>query len=125
MSDFIAPRSGSPVVTSEDDRLWGMLAHLSAFSMYFTGIGHLLGPLIVWLAKKEISPFVADQAKEAFNFQLTISIYGIVAGLLCFVLIGFPILAALVPFQFVLMIVAGIKAKDGVVYRYPLTLRFL
>ncbi|MEI8108349.1 MAG: DUF4870 domain-containing protein [Verrucomicrobiota bacterium] len=125
MSDFIAPRSGSPVVTSEDDRLWGMLAHLSAFSMYFTGIGHLLGPLIVWLAKKENSPFVADQAKEALNFQISISIYGIVAGLLCFVLIGFPILAALVPFQFVFMIVAGIKAKDGVVYRYPLTLRFL
>ena len=125
MSDFIAPRSGSPVVTSEDDRLWGMLAHLSAFSMYFTGIGHLLGPLIVWLAKKENSPFVADQAKEALNFQISISIYGIVAGVLCFVLIGFPILAALVPFQFVFMIVAGIKAKDGVVYRYPLTLRFL
>jgi uncharacterized protein len=125
MSDFIAPRSGSSVVTSEDDRLWGMLAHLSAFSMYFTGIGHLLGPLIVWLAKKESSPFVADQAKEALNFQISISIYGIVAGVLCFVLIGFPILAALVPFQFVFMIVAGIKAKDGVVYRYPLTLRFL
>ena len=113
------------MVTSEDDRLWGMLAHLSAFSMYFTGIGHLLGPLIVWLAKKENSPFVADQAKEALNFQISISIYGFVAFLLSlFLCITAPILVALLPFQIVFMIVAGIKAKDGVVYRYPLTLRF-
>jgi len=103
-----------------------MLAHLSAFSMYFTGIGHLLGPLIVWLAKKENSPFVADQAKEALNFQISISIYGVVAFLLSLLFcVTAPILAALVPFQIVFMIVAGIKAKDGVVYRYPLTLRFL
>lgn len=125
MSDFIAPRSGSSVVTSEDDRLWGMLAHLSAFSMYFTGIGLFLGPLIVYLAKKEKSPFVADQAKEALNFSISYLIYHIVAAFLWIVFIGMLISLALVTFHVVFMIVAGIKAKDGVVYRYPLTLRFL
>jgi len=125
MGDFIAPRSGSPVVTSEDDRLWGMLAHLSAFSMYLTGIGLFLGPLIVYLAKKEKSPFVADQAKEALNFSISYLIYHIVAFFLWIVFIGIIISWSLVVFHVVFMIVAGIKAKDGVVYRYPLTLRFL
>ena len=125
MSDFIAPRSGSSLVTSEDDRLWGMLAHLSAFSMYLTGIGLFLGPLIVYLAKKEKSPFVADQAKEALNFSISYLIYHIVAFFLWIVFIGIIISWSLVVFHVVFMIVAGIKAKDGVVYRYPLTLRFL
>jgi len=102
-----------------------MLAHLSAFSMYLTGIGLFLGPLIVYLAKKEKSPFVADQAKEALNFSISYLIYHIVAFFLWIVFIGIIISWSLVVFHVVFMIVAGIKAKDGVVYRYPLTLRFL
>ncbi len=113
----------APLVNQEQ-RTWAMLAHLSAFAMYFTGIGHILGPLIVWLLKRDGNPFVDDQGKEALNFQITFSIYIGVAFLLCFVLIGIPLLWALGIFHIVCMIIAAVKARDGVTFRYPATIRF-
>ena len=106
-----------------------MLAHLSAFAMYVTGIAHIVGPLIVWLLKKDQMPFVNDQGKEALNFQISITLYGIVAIVMCFTVIfailGIPILIGLGTFQVMCMIIAGIKAYEGVAFRYPLTIRFL
>lgn len=114
---------------NKDQRTWAMIAHLSAFSMYFTGIGHLLGPLIIWLAKKEGNPFVDDQGKEALNFQISITIYYAAAFLLIFTvigaIIGFPALVAIGIFQIIFMIIAAIKANDGIAYRYPLTIRLI
>ncbi len=92
---------------------------------YFSGIGHIIGPLIVWLAKREGRPFVDDQAKEALNFQISWTIYMLGALLLCFVFIGFFLLVGLTIFHVVCMIIAGLKANDGFKYRYPLTIRFL
>ena len=110
---------------SKEQRMWATIAHLSAFAIYFSGVGHILGPLIVWLLKREGNPFVDDQAKEALNFQISVTIYGIGGILLCFVLIGVPLLIALGVFHFVCMIIAAVKANEGVAYRYPLTIRFL
>src|ERR1700680_445708 len=69
-------------------RTWAMLCHLSSISG-FIGVpfGHIVGPLIVWLVKKDQFPLVDDQGKESLNFQISMTIYGIVAGVLCFVLI--------------------------------------
>ncbi len=114
---------------SKDERTWAVIAHLSAFAMYLTGVGHLLGPLIVWLAKREGRPFVEDQAKEALNFQISFTIYFIAAVVLCFTVIGLvigvPLLWVLPVFQIVCMIVAAIKAMDGTSFRYPLTMRLI
>jgi hypothetical protein len=109
----------------QDQRMWAMIAHLSAFAIYFSGIGHLIGPLVVWLAKREGRPFVDDQAKEALNFQISWTIYMLVSFVLVFVFIGIPLLIGLAIFHIVCMIVAGLKANDGIKYRYPLTIRFL
>ncbi len=113
----------------KEQRTWAMVAHLSAFAMYFTGIGHLLGPLIIWLAKRDGKPFIDDQGKEALNFQITITFLYAAAFLLIFtvigMIIGIPILIATGIFQIVCMIIAAIKANDGVAYRYPLTLRLI
>lgn len=115
--------------TDKEERLWAMIAHLSAFAMYLTGIGHVLGPLIIWLVKKEGHPFVAEHAKEALNFQITITLIAIVAILMCFTVIlaviGVPILIGLHLYQVVCIIIAAIKANEGVMYRYPLTLRLV
>ncbi len=115
--------------TTKDQRTWAMIAHLSAFSMYFSGIGHLVGPLIVWLAKKEGNPFVDDQGKEALNFQITITLFYVAAFVLIFTvigaLIGVPALFAIGVYQIIFMIIAGIKANEGIAYRYPLTLRLI
>ena len=114
---------------NKEQRTWAMIAHLSAFAMYLTGIGHLLGPLIIWLAKRDGNPFVDDQGKEALNFQITVTLYYAAAIILIFTLIGaiigIPAVIAIGVFQIVCMIIATIKASDGVAFRYPLTLRLL
>jgi hypothetical protein len=114
---------------SKEERTWAMIAHLSAFAYYVTGVGHILGPLIVWLSKRDGHPFVDDQAKEALNFQISVTIYGIVAVIMCFTLvfavIGIPILIGLHAFQVICIIIASIKAHDGVAFRYPLSLRLI
>src|SRR5437899_8693183 len=110
---------------NKEERTWAMIAHLSAFAYYVSGIGHIVGPLIVWLSKRDGNPFVDDQAKEALNFQISVTIYGIGAAILCFVLIGIPLLIGLHVFQIVCIIIAAIKAGDGVAFRYPLNLRLI
>jgi uncharacterized Tic20 family protein len=116
-------------VPNKEERTWAMIAHLSAFAYYISGVGHIVGPLIVWLAKREGQPFVEDQAKEALNFQITVTIVGIAAVVMCFTVIlaviGVPILIGLHLYQIICMIVAAIKASDGVAFRYPLTLRLI
>lgn len=115
--------------STKEQRMWAMIAHLSAFAYYITGIGHILGPLIVWLSKREGNPFIDDQAKEALNFQISVTLYGIVGVLLCMTVIlaivGIPALIALHGFQIVCIIIAAIKANDGVAFRYPLCIRFI
>ena len=116
-------------IPSKDERTWAMVAHLSAFSYYITGIGIILGPLVVWLAKRDGNPFVDEQAKEALNFQISIMIYGLAGVLLCATIIGaiigIPVLAGLHIYQIVCMIIAAIKANDGVSFRYPATIRLV
>ena len=116
-------------LVNKEERTWAIIAHLSAFTIYFTAIGHLLGPLIVWLAKREGRPFIDDQAREALNFQITVTLIGLAALVMCFTvvlaIVGIPILVCLHIYQIVFMIIAAIKASDGVAYRYPLTLRLI
>ena len=106
-------------------RTWAMLCHVSALTG-FIGIpfGHLIGPLIFWTIKKDQFPLVDDQGKESLNFQLSMTLYGIVAGILCFVLIGIPLLIALLIADVVLVIIASVEANQGHLYRYPITIRF-
>lgn len=114
----------------KDARLWAMLCHVSSFLM-FTGIpcANVLGPLIVWLVKRDSSPLVADNGKEALNFNITVLIAAAVLFvLLCTgigAIIAIPGLIALLVAQLVLTIIAAIKAYDGGVYRYPFILRLV
>lgn len=111
---------------SEDETTWGMIAHLSALAG-LTGIpfANVLGPLIVWLTKKDEMPFVDQEGKEALNFQISVTVYIFVALLLCFVLIGFLLLPIIGIGSLVLTIIAGIKAKDGKHYEYPFIFRLV
>src|SRR5579885_1600590 len=81
-----------PLAADSDVRMWGMLCHLSALSAYFTGFGGILGPLIVWLVKKDEIPFVDDQGKESLNFQISMLIYHLVGIALLMCVIGIPVL---------------------------------
>ena len=114
------------VAVSKDERLWGMLTHLTALSgLIGVPLGNIIGPLIIWLIKKNEMPFVDDQGKEALNFQITMTIIAAVCFLLVFVLIGIPMLIVVYIADFVLTIIGSIKANDGVAYRYPFTWRLI
>ncbi len=126
--DFeILPPAGNepPPIPSREARNWAMTCHLAGFLGYTFPFGHIFGPLAVWLFKGEKYPLVDDQGKEALNFQLSISLYLIVAALLTLAVIGFALLGILVVFHFIVIIVAAVRARSGERYRYPLTIRFI
>ncbi len=112
-------------VQSKSARNWAMACHFAAFSGYLIPFGWVLGPLLVWLLKRHDHSFVNYHGKESLNFQISVIIYAMIFGLLCFVLIGFPLLFILAVVQIVLVIIASIKASNGMLYRYPLTIRLI
>lgn len=119
-----------------EERQWAMFAHLSALAgglltSAIGGWGFFLGPLVIWLMKKETMPFVADQAKEALNFNITVSaamlvllVLGVVTLGLGF-LIAMPLMLIIGIAALVFIIIAAMKANDGVAYRYPFTIRLV
>ena len=111
--------------SNPESRMWAMLAHLSALSGFVIPFGNIIGPLLIWLVKRDEMSFVADQGKEALNFNISMTIYMLVSGVLIFVLIGIPLIIVLAIAWLVLSILAAVKANEGVVYRYPLTLRLV
>jgi hypothetical protein len=110
---------------SSDERMWGMLCHLSAMTGYFSGIGFVLGPLIVWLLKKDQYSFVDEQGKEALNFQITVLIAGVACLILVLLLIGVLLLWILGVVNFVMIIIAVINTNNGEHYKYPFSLRLI
>ena len=107
-------------------RTWCALCHASALLGVFLHFpGHIIPPLIIWLLKRGDSPEIDAHGKEAVNFQLSMLIYNLVAGVFCLVLVGFVFLAVLWVLNAVFVIIAAIQASDGKFYRYPMTIRFI
>lgn len=121
-----APGQNPAPLHSPNERNWGMLCHLSALAG-FIGLpyGNVLGPLIVWLLKKNDSVFVDEQGKESLNFHISVAIYGTVAALSMLILIGWVLFPLVYLFGLIYTIVGAIAASNGQNYRYPLTIRFL
>ena len=112
--------------TSSDVRTWCVLCHASALlGLFFHFLGHIFGPLIVWLIKRGDSPEIDAHGKESLNFQISMLIYDVIAFILFIVFIGIPILIALWILNTVLVIIASIRASEGKFYRYPLTIRLI
>jgi uncharacterized Tic20 family protein len=112
--------------TSSDIRTWCVLCHASALlGLFLHFFGHLLGPLIVWLVKRGDSPEIDAHGKESLNFQLSMLIYDAIAFVLCFVLIGIPILILLWVLNTIFVIIASIQASEGKLYRYPLAISLI
>lgn len=116
MADLMADR---------DARTWATLAHLAGFGFVLFGFGHIVLPLVIWLFKGEDHPFIDDQARESLNFQLSLSLYLLIAGILFCLGIGWIIAAILGVLDVILIIVAAIRAHAGLRYRYPITIRFV
>lgn len=130
------PPQGTPQPSgpTKESRNWAMAAHLSALVTAWVALA-LVGPLVVWLVKKDDDPFVAEHSREALNFQLTWLAAGIVGGIIGFVLtvvtfgLGFLVVGAIGLLfglaWLVLMVVGAVKASNGEHFRYPLTIRLV
>jgi uncharacterized protein len=112
-------------IPTQDERTWGMLAHLVAFAGFIVPLGNVIAPLIVWLVKRDQSAFVADQGKEALNFNISVLGAAVICALLVLVFIGILLGVALFIFWLTMTIVAGIKASEGVRYRHPFAIRLV
>jgi len=122
---------------SAEERQWAMFAHLSALaggiltSGWAGSIGCFIGPLIIWMVKKDAMPFVDDQAKEALNFNISVALVFLALFLLSVLTLGIGLIIAIPAWiiigiaWLVFTIIAAIKAHEGVAYRYPLTLRLI
>jgi uncharacterized Tic20 family protein len=115
----------APAMPSAEERNWAVGCHLAALFGLVSGIGFVVGPLVVWLYKKDESEFVSDQGKEALNFQLTMFLGFLIGAVLILALIGIPILVLLGLFNLLCVIMGAVKASEGVRYRYPFNLRLI
>ena len=134
-AQFVSPQqpqrpqqAGPARETNKDARMWAMFCHLAgvaAFLPILPALGGIIAPLVIWQIKKDAFSFVDEQGKEAANFQISILLYALVAGLLCFACIGVGLLVVVYILDVVFLVIAAIKANDGLHYRYPLTIRFI
>jgi len=109
-----------------EEKTFGMFCHLLAFAgIIGIPFGNVLGPLVMWLIKRNESAFVDQCGKESLNFQISITIYAIVSVILSAVLIGIPLLILVGILYIVCVIKASIKANDGETYTYPFSIRFI
>jgi len=117
----------SPAASSSTNvRTWCILAHATALVGFLVPVaGHIVGPLIVWLAKRQDSPEIDAHGKESINFQISMVIWNAIALILCLVLIGIPILILLHILNIIFVIIASIQASEGKLYRYPLAIRLI
>ena len=136
MSEYILPGRADSPATLSSMRRWTVICHLSWLVGIFIPFGNILGPLIVWLAKRHDYYEVEVHGKESLNFQLTWTFYGAIFGALVTIvafglklpmasvtLVGVLLIGALA--LFALPTIAAIRAAGGHFFRYPLTIRFL
>lgn len=115
-----------PNLPSESERQYAMFCHLGALaSLVGIPLAGIIVPLVLWLLKKDESAYIDYHGKEALNFNIMITLAVILFIFLSFFIIGIPLLFATGIFWLVVTIIAGVKANDGVKYRYPVSLRLI
>jgi len=115
-----------PTEIPKDEKTNAMVCHLLAY-LSFSGIplGGVLGPLIMWIIKKNDSPFIDECGKEAINFQISMIIYTLICIPFCFILVGYPMLFLLLVIDIICIFKAANAANRGILYQYPWTIRFI
>jgi uncharacterized Tic20 family protein len=113
---------------NKDARMWAMFCHIAGLAGLIPitpVLGSIIAPLIIWQIKKDEFEFVDEHGKEALNFQISILIYALGAGLLCFACVGFFLLPVVYIFDLIFLLIAAVKANNGEHYRYPICIRFI
>lgn len=109
---------------TKEERTFSMLMHLSQFLGLLIPFAGFIAPLVMWLIKKDESSYIDAQGKVVMNWVISALIWGIICFILTFVLIGAFLFIALGICHIVFTIMGAIRANDGVVQNYPLTIKF-
>jgi uncharacterized Tic20 family protein len=136
MNDINPAPAGAESGISAEERQWAMFAHLSALAgglltSAVGGWGFFIGPLVIWLMKKDTMPFVDDQAKEALNFNIMVTAIFVILLILTIVSLGIgalltvPVMLVVGIGSLVFIIIAAMKANQGIAYRYPVNVRLI
>jgi len=109
---------------SSDVNMWSMFIHLSQFCGYIIPMAGLIVPIVLWQVKKDESEVIDRHGRVVVNWILSQLIYAFVSGLLCMIVIGIPLLLALVAVGIIFPIIGALKANSGELWPYPLSIRF-
>src|SRR5438067_895357 len=125
-TSYPQPQPPANIPAIANVRTWSAFCHASALlGVFFHFPGHLLGPLIVWLIKRDDAPEIDALGNEAFNYLISIYIYNVITALFILILIGFFFPCGPLNLEPVFVIIAAIQASDGKFYRYPMTIWFI
>lgn len=119
MDEPQAPISGDPAAQ------WAMFMHLSQLANYLIPMAGIVAPIVMWQIKKDEMPGIDAHGKMITNLLISAFIYGLGCALLTFILIGIPLLIILAALSVIFPIIGGIKANNGELWKYPLTIEFL
>jgi uncharacterized Tic20 family protein len=128
---FTSPESNpsvdgaNPSPKNKNENTLGIVCHLLAFAGLAVPFGSILGPLVIWVVKRADSPYIDAVGKEAVNFNISFAIYAVIAAFSMFALIGFVLFPLVCLVWLIFVIMAAIKASEGRMYRYPLTIRLI
>lgn len=111
--------------SDQQSRQWAMFLHLSILAGFIVPMAGLIVPIVIWQVKKAQFPEIDAHGKVALNWILSVIIYGFASGILALILIGIPLLIAVMVLSVVFPIMAGIKANNGELWKYPLSIQFV
>ena len=110
---------------SQEDKTWAIVAHALVLVGSAVAFGQIIGPLVIWLIKKDESPFVGHHGKESLNFAISLLIYSLICIPFIFAVVGVFMLIALGIFTLIVTIIAIVKTADGKYYEYPFCIRLI
>lgn len=124
-NETTAYESRTPDLADRETRQWGLWLHLSQFAGFVVPLAGLVAPLLIWQLKKDELPGIDEHGKAIVNWIISELIYFIAAGILVIVVIGIPLLIALGACSIVFPAIGALKAHNGELWRYPLTIEFI
>ena len=107
-----------------ETRTWAMFLHFSLLAGYVAPIAGLIAPIIIWQVQKDKLPGIDEHGKVVVNWIISLILYANLSALLSFIFIGIPMLIVLIVATIIFPIIGGIKANDGQLWKYPLSIPF-
>jgi uncharacterized Tic20 family protein len=123
-SSPLPPAIPDPQTVATKTKEWALLLHLSQFAGMVVPMAGFIAPFVIWQVKKDEYPELDAHGKVVANWLLSFLIYGIVCFLLVFIVIGIPLLIALCLIAVIFPIIGAVKANNGELWPYPLSIKF-